>query len=251
MTDLLAAVGGHIAAGLDPAMFAEQAGVKALDDWQREALSARDNLLILAARQTGKTTVIALKALHRALYHDDSTVLIVCPSQKQSVEMLRRVKAFYARLGRPLSSDGESQTTLVLHNRSRILSLPANDAGIRGYTADLLILDEAARIDDDLWVAVSPMVAVSGGTIVALSTPWGARGWFYDQWRNGRGWHRIKITAEECPRISPEFLADQRATMGDFAFRSEYLVEFTSTDAAMWDADTINKIFTPVEGRYV
>ncbi len=160
MTDLLAAVGSHIAAGLDPAMFAAQAGVKALDDWQRDALSSRDNLLILAARQTGKTTVIALKALHRALYHNDATILIVCPSQKQSVEMLRRVKAFYARLDRPLPSDGESQTTLVLHNGSRILSLPANDAGIRGYTADLLILDEAARIDDELWVAVAPMVAV-------------------------------------------------------------------------------------------
>lgn len=251
MTDLRAAVGEHLAAGLDPAMFATRAGVKALDDWQREALSSRDNLLILAARQTGKTTVIALKALHRALYHDDATVLIVCPSQKQSVEMLRRVKAFYARLGRPLPSEGESQTTLVLHNRSRILSLPANDAGIRGYTADLLILDEAARIDDELWVAVSPMVAVSGGTIVALSTPYGARGWFYEQWRNGLGWHRIKITAEECPRISAEFLADQRATMGDFAFRSEYLVEFTSTDAAMWDAETIKKMTAPLRGRFL
>ncbi len=251
MTDLLEAVGGHLAAGLDPTLMASKAGVLELDPWQREALAAQGNLLILAARQTGKTTVIALKALHTALYRPDATVLIVTPSQRQSVEMLRRVKSFYARLGRPIPTDGESQTTLVLHNRSRVVALPANDAGIRGYTVDLLILDEAARIDDDLWAAVAPMVAVSGGTICAMSTPYGARGFFYEQWRNGRGWHRIKITAQQCARIEPEFLADQRATMGEFAYRSEFECEFTSTDAAMWDALTISKMTAPVQGRFL
>jgi hypothetical protein len=65
---------------------------------------------------------------------------------------------------------------------------------IRGYTPILIIIDEASRVPDDLYRAVRPMLAVSHGQIVAISTPFGQRGWFFNEWESDRKWKRVKIT---------------------------------------------------------
>ena len=54
------------------------------------------------------------------------------------------------------------------------------------------------------------MLAVSGGRLIALSTPFGKRGWFHAAWRSAEDWDRVKVTAEQCPRISAEFLVEER-----------------------------------------
>ena len=54
---------------------------------------------------------------------------------------------------------------------------------MRGYAAaDLVIIDEAARVEDDLISAFRPMLATSNGRLIALTTPAGKRGWFFDAW---------------------------------------------------------------------
>jgi len=119
---------------------------------------------------------------------------------------------------------------LDLKNGSRIVSLPGTEQTIRGYSGvSLLILDEASRVPDDLYYSVRPMLAVSGGRLVGLSTPFGKRGWFFDTWTNGADWQRVKVTAHDCPRISPAFLADERAALGDMWYRQEYECEFVET----------------------
>src|SRR5690606_6279577 len=122
-------------------------------------------------------------------------------------------------------------------NGSRIVALPGSEKTVRGYSGvDLLVIDEAARVLDELYYAVRPMLAVSGGEIIALSTPWGKRGWFYDEWSGtSADWHRVRITAHDCPRIAPEFLEEERRTMPPAWFASEYEVEF---------GDTVNALFT-------
>ena len=109
------------------------------------------------------------------------------------------------------------------------MSLPAREDTIRGFSnVALLIFDEAAWVDDDLYVAARPMLAVSGGRLLALSTPNGQRGWFHREWTsNNNDWHRTKITAAHCPRIAAAFLAEERRTMTAAAFASEYECEFT------------------------
>src|SRR5262249_58061446 len=82
----------------------------------------------------------------------------------------------------------ESVLRCELANGSRIVSLPGTERTVRGYSkADLIIIDEAARVEDSLLVATRPMMAVSegGGRLIALSTPAGKRGWFYEAWING------------------------------------------------------------------
>jgi hypothetical protein len=71
------------------------------------------------------------------------------------------------------------------------------------------------------------MLAVSGGLLQALSTPFGRRGWFHDAWANGgRGWERVEVTADQCPRITPEFLAEERRALGEEWFRQEFFCRF-------------------------
>jgi hypothetical protein len=98
----------------------------------------------------------------------------------------------------------------------------------------LLVCDEAARIPDDLYYAVRPMLAVSGGRLVALSTPFGKRGWFHQEWTEGQGWERVQITAHDCPRIPAAFLDEEQHTMPPLWFRSEYLCEFTEMEDSVF-----------------
>jgi hypothetical protein len=82
-------------------------------------------------------------------------------------------------------------------------------------------------VDDTLYCSVRPMLAVSQGTLVALSTPFGKRGWFHDEWHGENDWHRVKVRAEQCPRISPQFLAEERRALGERWFNQEYRCEFS------------------------
>lgn len=150
----------------------------------------------------------AILAVHTAAYTPGSTVLLLSPSQRQSTELMHAVKAVLRYLDRPKQ---EAETKITLANGSRIISLPGGEGTIRGFSADLLIIDEAAQVPDETYAAVRPMLAVTNGRLIALTTPHGARGWFYEAWRDGTGWERTRVPASEVPRISAEFLADERA----------------------------------------
>jgi hypothetical protein len=153
---------------------------------------------------------------------------MLAPSQRQSNELLRKARDFVTVLEPRVVLTSESQQSLELANGSRILSLPAREGTIRGFSnVALLVFDEAAWVDDELYYAARPMLAVSGGRLLALSTPNGQRGWFYQAWGGGENWQRTKLTATECPRIASDFLAEERRTMTAARFASEYECEFT------------------------
>jgi hypothetical protein len=107
----------------------------------------------------------------------------------------------------------------------------------------LLIIDEASRVSDPLYLAVRPMLAVSQGRLMALSTPFGMRGWFYDEWSGPKRWERVRITANECPRITPEFLEDERQSLGERWFRQEYMTSFEDAVDNVFSEETIQKMF--------
>src|SRR5262249_19191232 len=146
----------------------------------------------------------------------------------------------YRALGRPVPPRRQTQTELELANGSRVVSLPENEEGVRGFSSvGLLVIDEAARVSDELYFAVRPMLAVSGGRLVALSTPYGQRGWFFEEWQKGAGWQRVKVTAGQCPRISAEFLEQERLSMGERWFRQEYECSFEDATDAVFSGDVI------------
>ena len=216
---------------LDAAALMASAGYEP-DAWQRDLLrSAAKRVLIMVTRQGGKSTTTAAKALHRALYKPGALVLLLSPSLRQSQELFAKVVSLYRGAGEPVPTASLSALRMGLIQGSRIIALPGDEKTIRGYSGvDLLVIEEASRVLDELYFSVRPMLAVSGGELVALTTPWGKRGFFYEEWtKGGADWERVRITARDCPRISAEFLDEERRKMPDPWFRSEYLCEFTDT----------------------
>jgi hypothetical protein len=124
-------------------------------------------------------------------------------------------------------------------NGSRVLALPGKEGTVRCFSdVALLVVDEAARVADSLYYSVRPMLAVSRGRLVALSTPFGKRGWFHQEWYGPGDWERVRVTAPQCARITPEFLAEERQALGERWYRQEYLVSFEDViDAVFAYAD--------------
>jgi Terminase large subunit, T4likevirus-type, N-terminal len=234
------ALANDLAMALDPARFMAVCGLPP-DPWQAALLrSAAQRILLLCSRQSGKSTTTASLALHQAMYTPKSLVLLLSPSLRQSQELFRKVLSAYRMLDAAVPTEQESALRLEFTNGSRIISLPGTESTIRGYSGvRLLVIDEAARVPDDLYYAVRPMLAVSGGRLVALSTPFGKRGWFYQEYTEGQHWERIKITAYECPRISKEFLEEERRSMPAMFFAAEYLCEFTDTEDSVFTYEDV------------
>ncbi len=230
-----------LAIALDPSLLMAKAGIVP-DAWQAELLrSTEKEHLLLCTRQAGKSTATAALAVWEALYNAPALILLLSPSQRQSQELFRKVLDFYNALELPGKPD-QSALRLELSNGSRIVALPGTEATIRGYSGvRLLIIDEASRVDDGLYYSVCPMLAVSGGRIIALTTPFGKRGFFYEEWNGGGTWNRVKITAYQCPRISPEFLAEEKRKLGDWWYSQEYLCEFRDTTDQVFSSDLIAK----------
>jgi len=234
----------QVAYGLDPVAWLERSLGFAPDPWQGNVLrSIAQRILLCCSRQVGKTITAAALALHLAQFTPGSLALILAPSLRQSGELYRDVSEFYT--GSP-PAETETKTTLELVNGSRIVCLPGTEKTIRSFSAvDLLVVDEAARTDDALLAAVRPMLAVSGGRLIALSTPFGKRGWWWDAWENGGdAWERIEITADQCPRISAKFLAEEREALGDWWYFQEFFNVFHDPIDAMFTEVEIAGIFT-------
>ena len=177
-----------LAAGLTP------------DPWQSALMRERpDRALLLCSRQAGKSMTVAAIALEQALNDSASTSLLVSPTQRQSAELLSKVRMLAMAQQTGVELDQSSVLSMRLANGSRIVSLPGRAEVIRGYSADLLVLDEAAWIPDQLYESVRPMLAVSGGRLIALSTPFGRRGWFQAAWTGPEGWHRTEVTVLRDP----------------------------------------------------
>lgn len=210
------------------------------DPWQGDLLRSDDpRILILCARQVGKSTATAMLALKTALTEPGSTTVITAPVQEQANELLRKVKAGYDAIGRPVGAVREAVTSLELRNGSRVLALPGKERRMRSYTTTLLIADEAARIPDEVFSAAAPTLAVSGGREVMLSTAFAKSGRFYQEWTEGDGYRRLSITARDCPRIPPEFLQQERRRLGQRWFDMEYLNVFGDDIAAVFSTEDI------------
>lgn len=237
-----------LARSVDPAALCEVIGMKP-DPWQAEVLRSRsERQLLNCCRQSGKSTTAAVLAVHTAVYQPGSLVLLLSPSQRQSGELFKVCASVYRHLGR--SQQGETKTTLALENGSRVVSLPGTGDTIRGYAGvALLIIDEASRVPDELYSSVRPMLAVSGGRLVAMSTPHGLRGWWSDAWHNGgSAWERVRITGEQVPRIPRAFLAEELSALGPWLFKQEYEGAFVNAEDSVFSDDDLAAMVAPIEG---
>ncbi len=234
------------ALALDPVRFAHQAGIIP-DPWQADVLrSGAPRILLNASRQSGKSTTVAVRAVYEALYVPDSLTLCLAPSQRQSGELFRRILQVWRAVGKPVDADAESRLQLELSNSSRLVALPGKEGTIRSYSGvSLLLIDEASLVGDDTYQSVKPMLAVSQGRVIALSTPHGTRGWWYNAWISpDEPWQRVKVTADQCPRIDPAWLAAERRSIGDWWWLQEYMAEFQDAQSALFRSEDVDRMFS-------
>jgi hypothetical protein len=231
---------------LDPSLVMEAIGFADPLPWQRALLrSTSDKVLLNAHRQAGKSQATSALAVWTALFDPGSLILIVSASQRQSNELFDKVKATYQALGSPIPASEDNAVTLRLSNASRIVSLPDSIDTIIGYSAPrLIIIDEAARVKDETYYGLRPMLARSRGAMVALSTPRGKRGWWYEAWNDHEAtWTRIEYPVTENPHIDIDWLAEEKRLLGPRWFAQEYLCSFEETEDAFLPAEAIDAAF--------
>ena len=223
-----------IAAALDPSLLLKARGIEA-DPWQRELLFSKDRQVLLnCRRQSGKSTVVSALALHTTLYTPGSLTVILSPAQRQSIEVFHKVLEAYNAIDRPIKAEYETQLNLQLTNGSRVICLPGNEETVRCYTPDLLIIDEASRVPDALYSAMRPSLAVSNGRLIALSTPNGQKGWFYEEWQGDGPWKKVKVIWAECPRISEAQVREDIRALGQAYVDQEYNCLFTALEGLVY-----------------
>jgi len=227
------------------------------DKWQKEVLDHSGNITLRTGRQVGKSEVVSAKAVKFALENAGTTTLIIAASQRQSSLLFEKVRGTIDLKEQDekttLYDEKPTLSKILLNNGSRIYSLPTGRTGhfIRGFTIDLLIADEAAYIPEAVWLAVTPMLAVSRkargmGHIILLSTPFGKGGFFYNSFTDNdfRSFH---VSSEDCSRIPKDFLRKEKLRMTKAEYRQEYQGEFTDEWNQFFTTDLIKKCMTFIE----
>ena len=222
------------------------------DEHQLRILNATERRgIINCCRQWGKSTTVAVRAVHFAYFTPGSTTIVASRTARQSAEFMRKAARFLMELRIAPRGDGTNNLSLLLPNGARIVGLPGKPDTIRGFSSvGLLLIDEASRVPDDLYRALRPMVAANADAAIWLmSTPNGRQGFFYEEWaravsgRHQDAWFHLAVPATECPRILPAFLEEERRDMGDEHFRQEYLCEFTTAQHAYFNTDAIDDAY--------
>jgi phage FluMu gp28-like protein len=235
------------------------------DPWQQRLLESQAQYMILnCARQSGKTWSVAELAVKQALSAYSQLILILAPTERQSTEFLTVVNLYLNLLGNPIGKTKDTETRIHFRNGSRIIALPDKEKNVRCYSGvQLLIVDEAARVSDSLFRTIRPMLSISRGRLVVLSTPYGQRGFFHKEWTEGRNIERYLVPVRPegwqagrkigkggrlvrglCPRHEADFLEDEKRTLGPRWYQQEYLCSFEAIEGAAFDTALIDRALT-------
>jgi len=223
----------RLEAAKDPVVFARYYLNITPDPWQANFLrSTHPRLCLNCSRQSGKSSTAAILALWEAIHKPRSTIVLDSPSLRQSQELMLKFAEFLDMVDKNVKLDSDTKLSVRFANGSRVLALPGSEKTIRGISAvTLLILDEAAAIPDELYGAVRPMLAVSRGRLVLMSTPRGEQGFFFDTWTKSKGWEKIEVPWQQCPRIDPAFIEEERLERGNAWVAQEYECQFIGAGA--------------------
>jgi hypothetical protein len=216
-----------------------------LRPYQLEALTCNERtIVVVAPRQTGKSFSLANRSLHAAFRKRNQRVLIVSAGEEASKRLLAEINFAATHPLLAGSVLNETASLLMLSNGSEIRSVPASERQIRGWSVDLLIVDEAALVSDDvlLGAALPTTAARPDARIILTSTPWAQEGAFYRSYLAGvdrvASTRAFQWRLADAPWITPEVVEHYRATLPPLRFRAEFEGEFVgATDALFPPAD--------------
>lgn len=217
-----------------------------LDKWQEEVLGTQGNLLLCTGRQVGKTTIFSQKASQYMMDNPGSRIIVVSLTEDQAELIISMMLNFIEssdKLCIARKAKRPTKRRIILKNGSQVLSRPVGTTGdaVRGFTGDILIIDEASRMPESVFTAAKPTLLTTGGKIWMCSTPFGKQGYFYESWLNKHDRFKVfHISSEQVIKERPissswtetqskqaqEMLDEEKLDMGELAYRQEYLGEF-------------------------
>jgi hypothetical protein len=203
-------------------------------------------LILCCSRQWGKSTIIAIKTLHTAIFQPGTEIVVISKSLKQAGLLLNKVRESAATLGFPRKRVLGYEHSLHLPNGSKIFGVANSEKSSRGYTAHIVIVDEAALVNDDVIGSASPTLTRTNGKLWLLSTPHGQTGLFYNVWHNKdlHDWFRVQATIEDSPYATPAFIEEQRRLF-PFNFRQDFYCEFTPAKGSLLSAERVDSMVDP------
>jgi len=250
----------------DPVYYADKVLDFQADEMQAKFLKATDEEIILNwSRQSGKTTVTAVKLTYNVMTTSNIQVLIISKTQRQAGIMQRIVKQFVFQAQKierkwrevtsfdmhkdPLDDNSKmvrcSVMALELGNGSEVVSIPASADHVLGYSPDIIAIDEASRVLDELYYAILPMRMAHPCQLILTSTPNGRRGFFYEEWIGDlRPWLKLRLEASECPRIEEWKLDRERTAIPTDIYRQEYECDFLAVAGSLFTPEQIASMFT-------
>ena len=221
----------------EPSYFVEEfIGIEPFD-YQKEFLDNPSNRkLFVAGRRVGKSRSASWKALWYAITHAEAEVLLTAKTQRQSMELFRQIKSEIRQSEAENDEWGiqrETRTEVNFSNGSRIVCLPLGRDGsnIRGYGADLLIVDEAAYVPEEIFQEVlMPFLAVGENKFVMISTPRGKRGFFWKRYdesqRDENRYFVQQVPTMSNPKVPDQWIDQQRKNLTPMQFKREIKGEF-------------------------
>ncbi|WAC54261.1 terminase large subunit domain-containing protein [Gordonia sp. SL306] len=232
-----------------PAGFAEHLVGQPLWGYQREMVTSPARIRVMCAgRQVGKSRTLAIEALYRAYVQPGALVLLVSAGEDASQTLLAECATLASEsdILRGTVYD-ETKHQIVLAHGSRIISVPASQKRIRGKPVDLLIIDEAGFVDEEIWQAALPtVIARPGSRIILSSTPWGGVDHFFRvMWQMGMDKPDDYCTSFHWPSslsplIDDDFLARIQSHTASHKFAMEYLAEWGDQAGAYFSTDELD-----------
>jgi len=217
---------------------------ESLDPWQEKILATPGNICVRSGRQVGKSTVVSIKAGEFAMKNKNKVIMVVAAVERSAYLLFEKVLSYIHARNKKLIKGRPTKKEIKLKNGSRILCLPTGDSGygIRGHTIDLLIADEAAFINDDVWTAVTPMLTVTGGATWLLSTPLGREGYFHDSF-DDNDYTAFHISTEEVMEIRSGIIKENMKHLIDSAKKRMTKAQYTQEILGEF-SDVLTRVFS-------
>ena len=231
---------------MSPAAWARAALNFEAEPKQAEVLNHHAHRLILCCpRQWGKSTIVAIKALHYALNNPKSEILVLSDSEDHAGIIVEKIGAYAAAIEIPRRRAHGKRYSLELPNGSRIFAVAHNYSSGVGYTANIVIVDEAALVEDQVLSYVSRVLTRTNGRLWLIGTPRGQTGLFYAIWHDkSLNWHRVKATIEDAPYADAAFISEQKSLFPG-SFRQDFYCEFVQPPGRLLSRDRIAKNVDP------
>ena len=220
-----------------------------LDQWQKDYISAEGNCALLTGRQVGKSTAMSIKMAEEAIKNPNYPILVLAFTEKQAQDIFFKALNYLEAKHSYAIKRGYDKPTMHeinLKNGSTIQCYATGKfgEGIRGKTCKKVFIDEARNIAREVFVAILPMVAVTGGSIDVSSTPAGKQGFFWDIFdpKKDLNFKKFYVSGEDCPRYTKDFLESQKKTMSKLEYAQEYLAVFLDDLQRLFSDELLNKI---------